>query len=109
MARRCAGPRDERIRATRAVRRTCITAFEIELAIASARRGRSSSHGVSSAHEMQPRKIEVHMSESTRQHGSLELGNRLNAIHAHPQRTVWPWIVLGLLALIVIAWAVFRS
>lgn len=49
------------------------------------------------------------MSESTRQHGSLELGHRLNAIHTHQQRTVWPWVLLGLLALIVIAWTLFRA
>jgi hypothetical protein len=58
---------------------------------------------------MQIRKIEVLMSESTRQHGSLELGHRLNAIHTHQQRSVWPWVLLGLFALLLIAWALFRA
>ena len=49
------------------------------------------------------------MSESTRQHGSLELGDRLNAIHTHPQRNVWPWLLLALVAVLLIAWSLLRA
>ncbi len=50
------------------------------------------------------------MNTSTRHHGSLELGQQLSAIHTHRQRDVmkWPWILLGLAALILGTWALLR-
>jgi hypothetical protein len=49
------------------------------------------------------------MTETTR-HGSLGQGDRLNSIHTHQQRNLlkWPWLLLGLLALLLAAWALRR-
>lgn len=49
------------------------------------------------------------MSEPSQHHGSLELGQRLDAIHAHQQRAVakWPWLILALLAVLAV-WGLLR-
>jgi MYXO-CTERM domain-containing protein len=50
------------------------------------------------------------MNESTRRHGSLGFGERLNAIHAHRQRDLlkWPWLLILALAVLLAAWALRR-
>ena len=50
------------------------------------------------------------MTETSRQHGSLGFGDRLNSIHTHQQRNLlkWPWLLLGLLVLLLAAWALRR-
>jgi hypothetical protein len=53
------------------------------------------------------------MSEASQHQGSIELGQRLNAVHTHQDRfrsVSWlPWALLGLLAVAFAAWALLRN
>lgn len=48
---------------------------------------------------------------TTTTHGSLR-GHRVDEIHAHREhqtRSVWPWVILGLIALSLLGWAFQRN